>query len=158
MFFHVFCVTSFFQAPSLNFWPDFSSWSTVIGTCVTKSTLSSQNNNNNNKSPGQTNNDCIGQLFSTLLMMENFSTVNSLCCCEPPNIKLFPLLFHKYSFTTIMNHNINIFGDRFVKGVAAYRLRITGLGIAFEHYYSFITKHINIFQHIKFYLLWINIL
>jgi hypothetical protein len=50
------------------------------------------------------------QWFSTLLMLQPFNTVPYVVVT--PAIKLLSLLLHNCNFATVMNHNVNSFGDR----------------------------------------------
>ena len=52
----------------------------------------------------------IGQCFSTFLMLQPFNTV--LHVVVTPNHTIISLLFHNCNFATVMNCNVNIFGDR----------------------------------------------
>lgn len=47
--------------------------------------------------------------------------------CADPNHKVISLLLHNLNFATVMNHNVNISGNRFAKGVMTHRMRTTGL-------------------------------
>jgi hypothetical protein len=50
----------------------------------------------------------LGQCVSTSLMLWSFHTVPHVLT---PNHKIIFLLLHNSHFATVMNHNVNIFGD-----------------------------------------------
>jgi hypothetical protein len=58
----------------------------------------------------------IKQLFSSFQMLQVFNTspqVVVILCALPPNtIKSVSLLLHSCNFATVINHNVNNFGDK----------------------------------------------